>query len=82
MNLNKPHTCHCNEVSKCSIFIHPDKDVQLALNNLMDAMAKFDDSTKSKSILRFKSVHPDGTFSSITKQSIPQKLWHNTEKNQ
>jgi hypothetical protein len=43
--------------------------VQSALNNLMDAMAAFDDSTQSKSLLVFKSEHNNGVFLSITKQS-------------
>ena len=63
------HHCNCNNVTRCSIFVHPSKVVQSALNNLMDAMAAFDDSTQSKSLLVFKSEHNNGVFLSITKQS-------------
>lgn len=69
MKVHNPHTCNCDKVSRCSIFIHPSKEVQYALNNLMEVMAVFDDSTESKSILIFKSMHSEGIFLSITRQA-------------
>jgi hypothetical protein len=42
--------------------------VQLALNALMDAIAFFDDTTNSKSILILHSEHKNGVFHSITER--------------
>lgn len=60
-----PH-CNCSNVTRCTIFTHPSSRVQTALNNLMDIMAEFDDISGGSSVLSFESVHPTGTFTSIT----------------
>lgn len=60
------HHCNCNHVARCTIFTHPSRPVQTALNNLMDIMAEFDDISGSSSILLFESIHPAGVFTTMT----------------
>lgn len=64
----KPHSCNCNKVSRCGIFVHPSSKVQSALNNLMDAMAEYDDLENASSLLIFESNYQSGIFKSITKK--------------
>jgi predicted RNA-binding protein with PIN domain len=61
-----PHHCRCNHVSRCGIYNHPSKQVQAALNNLMDVMAEYDDESGSCSILSFETQHAEGVFTSVT----------------
>lgn len=63
------HHCRCDKVSRCRIFTHPSSIVQAALNQLMDAMATFDEDTEACSTLVFCSTHPAGVFTSVTRQA-------------
>jgi len=67
-NCKEAHHCNCKNVNKCAIYTHPSTEVQLALNALMDAIAFFDDTTNSKSILILHSEHKNGVFHSITER--------------
>lgn len=60
------HHCNCKHVTRCNIFTHPSSKVQVALNNLMDAIAQFDDASGSSSTLSLESLHSTGIFTSTT----------------
>ena len=60
-----PHHCQCNQATRCFICAHPSAKVQAALNNLMDAMAGYDDETNSSSTLSFTSQYEGGVFTSV-----------------
>ena len=62
------HCCRCHEVSRCTIFVHPSSIVQAALNQLVDAMAAFDEATGACSVLILHSIHAAGVFTSVTRQ--------------
>lgn len=64
--MTQAHHCKCDQVSRCSIFVHPSSQVQDAINKLIDTMAEFDETSGSISTLFFKSLHPGGVFTSLT----------------
>lgn len=66
MDSEKPHQCNCDHVTRCHIFTHPEPEIQRALNELIDAMSKYDDETGSASTLMFRSEHSEGVFTSVT----------------
>ena len=67
MEKAEPHFCQCSKASRCDIFTHPSPKVQQVLSSLMDLMAEFDDETGSSSVLFFRSQHPMGVFTSLTR---------------
>ncbi len=67
------HRCKCDSVARCDIFTHPSSKVQTAINELMDAMAEFDDERDATSILFFKSTHGEGVFTTITLKDAVQE---------
>ena len=69
-NMALPHRCKCSQVTRCDIYTHPSSKVQGVLNELMDAMAEFDDETGSSSTLSFNSFHPTGVFTSLTQTMV------------
>ena len=69
-----PHHCRCNNVTRCHIYTHPSSEVQEALNNLADALARYDDETGSSSILSFTSRYDSGIFTSITRTALGQPI--------
>ena len=62
------HHCRCEAAARCSIFVHPSSIVQAALNQLVDAMAAFDEETGACSVLVLHSTHAAGVFTSVTRQ--------------
>ena len=62
------HHCRCDAVARCTILAHPSTTVQAALNQLVDAMAAFDEETGACSVLVLHSTHAAGVFTSVTRQ--------------
>jgi len=72
MQNNLPHQCHCLEVHKCDIFVHPDPGITNALNELVNQMTRYDEETGGSSGVTFHSdMLSGGQFHSVTQNTKP-----------